>query len=157
VLGDELREPRPAQRGGNGASAAARLVCPQVPQAVWYPASPVQGTLHLVDCAGKAAALRHPARVALRYLRHSPRVLYEFNGVYEDTSGFTSTVHVDLGGKHGTVSVFDGPTSQPGRLVYRGRGGLHHPITFRLPAAWYFKLKLSSNLVVAIVYEKFPR
>ena len=145
------------QRGGNGASAAARLVCPQVPQAVWYPASPIQGTLHLVDCAGKAAALRHPARVALAYLRHNPRVLYEFNGEYEDTSGFASTVHIDLGGKHGTVTVLDGPTSQPGRLVYSGPGGLRHPVTFRLPAAWYFKVEVSRKLVVAIVFEKFPR
>ena len=145
------------QRGGNGASAAARLVCPQVPQAVWYPASPSQGTLHLVDCAGKAAALRDPVHVALAYLRHSPRVLYPFSGLYEDTSGFASLVHVELGGKHGTVTIREGPTSKPGRIVYSGPGGRRHPVTFRLPAAWFCKVNVSSKLVIAIVFETFPR
>ncbi len=148
------------QRGGNGASAAARLVCPQVPQALWDPASPSQGVLHLVDCAGKAAALRHPYRVAYAYLRRHPRTVYPFstsNGYYEDTSGFTSRVHVLLGGMHGRVTVLIGPTSTPSQIAYAGPGGVKHEVTFTLPANWYFVIEKSQQLVVATVYETFAR
>ena len=146
------------QRGGNGASAAARLVCPQVPQALWYPASPDQGVLHLVDCAGKAAALRHPYRVAYAYLRRNPRTVYPFGtGYYEDTSGFASRVHVLLGGRHGRVTVLIGPTSTPSRIAYAGPGGVKHEVTFALPANWYFAIEKSHQLVVATVFETFDR
>ena len=50
-------------RGGDAGSNAARLVCPQIPQSEWYPSDLCQGVLHLVDCAGRAAALRHPFAV----------------------------------------------------------------------------------------------
>jgi 4-amino-4-deoxy-L-arabinose transferase-like glycosyltransferase len=146
------------QRGGNGASAAARLVCPQVPQAVWYPASPVQGTIHLVDCAGRAADLRDPYRVARAYLRRNPRLVYPFgNGYYEDTSGFASTVHILLGGRHGTVTVLDGSTSSTGNLVYSGPGGPHHPVSFKLPANWYFQIETSHGLAADTVFETFGK
>jgi hypothetical protein len=57
-------------RGGNDASNAARLVCPEVPQLVWARGGSSGGSW-LVDCRGKAARLRHPYRFARDFLlRH---------------------------------------------------------------------------------------
>ena len=50
-------------RGGNGASTAARLVCPEVPASVWAGGITSTGN-YLVDCRGKATELRHPYRSA---------------------------------------------------------------------------------------------
>jgi len=146
------------QRGGNGASAAARLVCPQVPQALWYPASPVQGTIHLVDCAGRAAALRHPYAVALAYLIKHPRTVYPYDGYFEDNSGFASTVHLVFGGKKGTVTVRIGTDTTPKEIaVDVRRAGPKRPVMFALPSDWYFTIKTSRGLFVANVYETFSR
>jgi hypothetical protein len=131
-----------------------------VPQALWYPASPAQGTLHLVDCRGKAAALRHPYRVAYAYLRRHPRTVYPFgtgNSYYEDTSGFASRVRVLLGGRPGNVTVLIGPTSRPSQIAYAGPGGVKHDVTFALPANWYFQIQTSHQLVVDTVFETFAR
>jgi 4-amino-4-deoxy-L-arabinose transferase-like glycosyltransferase len=57
-----------ASRGGNGASTAARLVCPEIPGIVWADGTPGGGS-YLLDCAGKAAALRHPYRSAAAFKR----------------------------------------------------------------------------------------
>jgi hypothetical protein len=57
-----------ASRGGNGASTAARLVCPEIPGIVWAAGTPGGGS-YLLDCAGKAAALRHPYRSAVAFKR----------------------------------------------------------------------------------------
>jgi 4-amino-4-deoxy-L-arabinose transferase-like glycosyltransferase len=59
-------------RGGNAATRAARLVCPLVPQGTWDPAQPDSTDFFLVDCAGRAAALRHPEQVAAAYRRAHP-------------------------------------------------------------------------------------
>jgi len=48
-----------ASRGGNGASTAARLVCPEVAGRIWAPGTNGNGS-YLVDCAGQAKQLRHP-------------------------------------------------------------------------------------------------
>jgi 4-amino-4-deoxy-L-arabinose transferase-like glycosyltransferase len=62
-------------RGGNGASTAARLVCPEVPASVWAGGITSTGN-YLVDCRGKATELRHPYRSAREFLRAHPRVHY---------------------------------------------------------------------------------
>ena len=59
-------------RGGNGASLAARLVCPEVPQYLWSNHEPYTRSW-LVDCRGRAAALRHPYRAARAFLARHPR------------------------------------------------------------------------------------
>jgi 4-amino-4-deoxy-L-arabinose transferase-like glycosyltransferase len=48
-----------ASRGGNGASTAARLVCPEVAGRIWAADTNGNGS-YLVDCAGQAQKLRHP-------------------------------------------------------------------------------------------------
>jgi 4-amino-4-deoxy-L-arabinose transferase-like glycosyltransferase len=62
-------------RGGNGASTAARLVCPEVPASAWAGGITSTGN-YLVDCRGKAKELRHPYRSAREFLRTHPRVHY---------------------------------------------------------------------------------
>jgi 4-amino-4-deoxy-L-arabinose transferase-like glycosyltransferase len=62
-------------RGGNGASTAARLVCPEVPASIWAAGITSTGN-YLVDCGGKANELRHPYRVAREFLRAHPKVHY---------------------------------------------------------------------------------
>jgi 4-amino-4-deoxy-L-arabinose transferase-like glycosyltransferase len=69
-----------AGRGGNGATTAARLVCPEIPQAYWG-AGTGQGTTpqagsYLVDCRGFAAELRHPYGTARAFLRAHPTIRY---------------------------------------------------------------------------------
>ena len=64
-----------ATRGGNSANNAARLVCPEIPQILWALDSPAYGAF-LVDCAGRADALRHPTETARRFLRAHPSVHY---------------------------------------------------------------------------------
>ncbi|HEY7965476.1 MAG TPA: glycosyltransferase family 39 protein [Solirubrobacteraceae bacterium] len=56
-----------ASRGGNGASNAARLVCPEVPGQIWAAGTHGLGSL-LVDCAGRAAALRNPYASARAFI-----------------------------------------------------------------------------------------
>jgi 4-amino-4-deoxy-L-arabinose transferase-like glycosyltransferase len=62
-------------RGGNGASTAARLVCPEVPSSIWAEGITSTGN-YLVDCQGRADELRHPYRVARAFLRAHPKVHY---------------------------------------------------------------------------------
>jgi 4-amino-4-deoxy-L-arabinose transferase-like glycosyltransferase len=64
-----------SNRGGNGASTAARLVCPEVPTSVWAGGITSTGN-YLVDCRGKAAELRHPIATAREFLRTHPKVHY---------------------------------------------------------------------------------
>ncbi|MGD1051262.1 MAG: glycosyltransferase family 39 protein [Solirubrobacteraceae bacterium] len=66
-----------SDRGGNSAETAARLVCPEVPQELWAPGLPsLEGGSFLVDCAGRAADLRHPYATARAFLRAHPNVHY---------------------------------------------------------------------------------
>jgi len=66
-----------ADRGGNSGETAARLVCPEVPEVIWAPAgSSDLARSFLVDCAGQAAALRHPYEAARAFLRAHPDVHY---------------------------------------------------------------------------------
>jgi 4-amino-4-deoxy-L-arabinose transferase-like glycosyltransferase len=59
-----------ANRGGNSAATAARLVCPEIPQIVWSAGSSAGGAGgFLVDCAGRAAELRHPYATARAFIR----------------------------------------------------------------------------------------
>jgi len=67
-----------ASRGGDGASTAARLVCPQVPARYWS-ADTSDYTYYgsdLVDCAGRSSELRHPYVTARAFLRTHPKVHY---------------------------------------------------------------------------------
>ena len=67
-----------AGRGSNSAVTAARLVCPEVPQAVWAPGLPsLDDQSFLVDCAGRAADLRHPYVTARAFLRAHPGYAYK--------------------------------------------------------------------------------
>jgi 4-amino-4-deoxy-L-arabinose transferase-like glycosyltransferase len=67
-----------ADRGGNSGETAARLVCPEIPELIWAPlGSPSLGGSFLVDCAGKAAQLRHPYAAARAFLRAHPGVHYK--------------------------------------------------------------------------------
>ena len=65
-----------ASRGGNGASTAARLVCPEIPVRIWSGGSSYGNGSYLLDCAGKASQLRHPYSSARAYLRAHPTVHY---------------------------------------------------------------------------------
>jgi hypothetical protein len=56
-----------ASRGGNAASTAARLVCPEIPGEIWAAGTHGLGSL-LVDCAGRAAQLRHPYASARAFI-----------------------------------------------------------------------------------------
>jgi 4-amino-4-deoxy-L-arabinose transferase-like glycosyltransferase len=58
-----------APRGGNGALTAARLVCPEIPGAIWSAGASYGGGSFLLDCAGKAPELRHPYRSARAFIR----------------------------------------------------------------------------------------
>ncbi|MGA2471208.1 MAG: glycosyltransferase family 39 protein [Solirubrobacteraceae bacterium] len=58
-----------SNRGGNAASRAAQLVCPEVRQQLWNPGQPTVPSLYLVDCRGRARELREPSRAAAAYLR----------------------------------------------------------------------------------------
>jgi 4-amino-4-deoxy-L-arabinose transferase-like glycosyltransferase len=60
------------RRGGNGASTAARLVCPEVPQYLWANHEPFAGSW-LVDCRGRASELRHPYRFARAFVASHPK------------------------------------------------------------------------------------
>jgi 4-amino-4-deoxy-L-arabinose transferase-like glycosyltransferase len=64
-----------SNRGGNGASTAARLVCPEIPTSVWAGGITSTGD-YVVDCRGKAAELRHPIATARAFLRAHHRVHY---------------------------------------------------------------------------------
>ena len=57
-----------ASRGGNGASTAARLVCPEIPAVVWSNGTSNGLGSFLLDCAGKAPQLRHPYRSARAFI-----------------------------------------------------------------------------------------
>ena len=57
-----------ASRGGNGASTAARLVCPEIPGLIWSNGATYGGGSYLLDCAGKARELLHPYRTARAYI-----------------------------------------------------------------------------------------
>jgi 4-amino-4-deoxy-L-arabinose transferase-like glycosyltransferase len=65
-----------ADRGGNSGETAARLVCPEVPELIWGMGHSDLGGSFLVDCAGKAAELRHPYQTARAFLKAHPRVHY---------------------------------------------------------------------------------
>ena len=58
-----------ASRGGNDASAAARLVCPEVPGLIWTNGVSYGGGSYLLDCAGKARELRDPYASARAFIR----------------------------------------------------------------------------------------
>jgi 4-amino-4-deoxy-L-arabinose transferase-like glycosyltransferase len=58
-----------ASRGGNGASAAARLVCPEIPGLIWSGGASYGGGSFLLDCAGKSRELRDPYRSARAFIR----------------------------------------------------------------------------------------
>jgi 4-amino-4-deoxy-L-arabinose transferase-like glycosyltransferase len=58
-----------ASRGGNGASAAARLVCPEVPGLIWSGGASYGDGSFLLDCAGKARELRDPYASARAFIR----------------------------------------------------------------------------------------
>jgi 4-amino-4-deoxy-L-arabinose transferase-like glycosyltransferase len=161
-------------RGGNAASNAARLVCPQIPQSIWYPSSPQQGVLHLVDCAGRAAQLRHPFAVARAYLLTHPRTLSSFSTTgheYEDTTGLATRVTAQIGGGvGGAVTVTIGSALAPtGGLATLTSSNTLAPavtiihalpattgrsITFKLPADWYFRIKLAGAAVIATVTQR---
>ena len=64
-----------AARGGNGASNAARLVCPEVPLILWAHGATYGGS-YLLDCAGRAAELRAPYAYARSFLAAHPTVRY---------------------------------------------------------------------------------
>ncbi len=64
-----------SNRGGNGASTAARLVCPEVPTSVWAGGITSTGN-YVVDCRGRATELRHPIATAREFLRAHPKVHY---------------------------------------------------------------------------------
>jgi len=71
-----------ALRAGNSAIVAARLVCTEIPQIVWGGGA-ASGSL-LVDCAGRAAALRHPYAFARHFLRIHPGVHYPLGAAPPD-------------------------------------------------------------------------
>jgi 4-amino-4-deoxy-L-arabinose transferase-like glycosyltransferase len=146
-----------ADRGGNAASTAARLVCPQIPQAVWYPASPAQGTLRLVDCAGRAAALRDPYAVADAYLLAHPKTLRASSGkALEDVTGLSTAIAARIaGGPGGSVTVAIGATQACAMTVYRALPATATQLrNFRLPANWYFKITLSGSAAIASVTQR---
>ncbi|HLW95865.1 MAG TPA: glycosyltransferase family 39 protein [Solirubrobacteraceae bacterium] len=67
-----------ADRGSNTAVSAARLVCPEVPEAIWARGLPsIEGGSFLVDCAGRASELRHPFATARAFLRAHPGYSYK--------------------------------------------------------------------------------
>jgi hypothetical protein len=66
-----------SDRGSNSAVTAARLVCPEVPQFLWASGDASIGGSFLVDCAGRADALRHPYRTARAFLRAHPDYHYK--------------------------------------------------------------------------------
>jgi 4-amino-4-deoxy-L-arabinose transferase-like glycosyltransferase len=57
-----------AIRGGNSASTAARLACPEVPSRLWNTDWKTLTPFYLVDCRGRAAELRNPGRTAGAYI-----------------------------------------------------------------------------------------
>jgi 4-amino-4-deoxy-L-arabinose transferase-like glycosyltransferase len=66
-----------SDRGSNLGVSAARLVCPEIPEAVWAPGAENESTIggsFLLDCAGLASELRHPYEFARAYLRAHPSV-----------------------------------------------------------------------------------
>jgi 4-amino-4-deoxy-L-arabinose transferase-like glycosyltransferase len=69
-----------ASRGGNGASTAARLVCPEVVGRIWA-AGTNGGGSYLVDCAGKQRELLHPYASARAFIRRAKAHGYH-NGLY---------------------------------------------------------------------------
>ena len=67
-----------ADRGSNSAVTAARLVCPEVPEAIWARGLPsIEGGSFLVDCAGRAPELLHPFATARAFLRAHPGHKYK--------------------------------------------------------------------------------
>jgi 4-amino-4-deoxy-L-arabinose transferase-like glycosyltransferase len=66
-----------ALRAGNSAVTAARVVCTEIPEIIW--GGPTGSPSLLVDCAHKAAELRHPYRAAVAFLRAHPKVHYELS------------------------------------------------------------------------------
>jgi 4-amino-4-deoxy-L-arabinose transferase-like glycosyltransferase len=71
-----------ALRAGNSAIIAARLVCTEIPQIIWGGGA-ASGSL-LVDCGGKAAALRHPYRFARWFLWAHPHLRYPLGAARPD-------------------------------------------------------------------------
>jgi 4-amino-4-deoxy-L-arabinose transferase-like glycosyltransferase len=66
-----------SDRGSNSAVTAARLVCPEVPQFLWASGEATIDGSFLVDCAGRASALRHPYQTARAFLRAHPDYPYQ--------------------------------------------------------------------------------
>jgi 4-amino-4-deoxy-L-arabinose transferase-like glycosyltransferase len=158
-------------RGGDVGSNAARLVCPQIPQSRWYPADPRQGVLHLLDCAGRAGALRHPFAVARAYLHAHPRKLTTFaRSEYEDTTGLRGAVTVPIVGNATLVKITLGSKVAPigGLATLSSTGALepaktilsaHHlarsvSLAFQLPPDWFFRVQLKGARVGTVV-ERF--
>jgi 4-amino-4-deoxy-L-arabinose transferase-like glycosyltransferase len=162
-------------RGGNAASNAARLVCPQIRQSSWYPTDPQQGVLHLLDCAGRASALRHPYAVVRAHLRAHPRMLFALTHTlpheYEDTTGLATQVTVRIaGGAGGAVTITIGSVHAPSgglatltssstlapaeRIYHALPATADRSITFSLPPNWYFRIRLSGSAAVAGVAQR---
>jgi 4-amino-4-deoxy-L-arabinose transferase-like glycosyltransferase len=163
-------------RGGNAASNAARLVCPQIPQSSWYPADPAQGVLHLVDCAGRASQLRHPYAVARAYLLTHPRTLESISisktaHEYEDTTGLPTRVTAQIvGGAGGAATITIGSelaptgglatltsanTLAPAETIYHALPATaDRSVSFKLPANWYFRIRLSGSAALSTVTQR---
>jgi 4-amino-4-deoxy-L-arabinose transferase-like glycosyltransferase len=143
-----------ADRGGNGASTAARLVCPQIPQALWYPAAPAQGSLHLVDCRGRAAALRHPYAAARAYLHAHPiQLTVKLGHAVEDLTGLRTEITAQvLGSGPATVAIgASDAVTQLAPTTVSGTGTRR--LEFALPANWYFKITLAGSATLGAVTQ----
>jgi 4-amino-4-deoxy-L-arabinose transferase-like glycosyltransferase len=158
-------------RGGNAAITAARLVCQPIPQASWDPAQASSRAFYLVDCAGRAAALRRSYAVAEAYLRAHPRTLKPVSpSTYQDTSGLPTDITAQImGGAGGRVTVAIGSTLSPaGKLgtLKAGRPGpaqtlyaalgasANRTLEFRLPAYWYLKITVAGSAAIASVTQR---
>jgi 4-amino-4-deoxy-L-arabinose transferase-like glycosyltransferase len=158
-------------RGGNTAITAARLVCQPIAQASWDPAQASSREFYLVDCAGRAAALRTSDAVAEAYLRTHPRTLKPISSsTYQDTSGLPTDITARiLGGAGGRVTVAIGSTLSGAGKLGTLRAGRPEPaqtlyaalaasssksVEFRLPAYWYFKITLAGSAAVSSVTQR---
>jgi hypothetical protein len=158
-------------RGGNAAITAARLVCQPIAQASWDPAQASSREFYLVDCAGRAAALRRSSEVAEAYLRTHPRTLKPISSsAYQDTSGLPSEITAQIiGGTGGRVTVAIGSTLSPAGKLGTLRGGKPEPaqtlyaalgasanrrLEFRLPAYWYLKITIAGSAALASVTQR---
>jgi 4-amino-4-deoxy-L-arabinose transferase-like glycosyltransferase len=137
-------------RGGNAAETAARLACPLIPQVSWDPAQASSRTFFLVDCRGRAAALRNPVAAAGAYLSGHPQRMRPFAPrLYKDRTGVPTTVIASLTiYAKGDVTITSGPTLTGGGTPTTGGAGPPQTVTtaasglasFHLPAYWYFKV-----------------